>query len=121
MPPPIPLRTYTIDYLVLDQVAGVHPGNQVLEFAACAYDSSGHMLNGLSQNAARQQGQAQPAGQEKYFRAAQSFDVPNTAAWLRVAVRDVNTDQIGTMEIPLPLADAATPAQAASAPSAPSQ
>jgi VWFA-related protein len=121
MPPPIPLRTYTIDYLVLDQVAGVHPGNQVLEFAACAYDSSGHMLNGLSQNAARQQGQAQPAGQEKYFRAAQSFDVPNTAAWLRVAVRDVNTDQIGTMEIPLPLADAATPAQAAGAPSAPSQ
>ena len=71
------------------------------------------MLNGISQNAARQQGKNQPAEQEKYFRAAQSFEVPTTAAWLRVAVRDVHTDQIGTMEIPLPLADAAGAASAA--------
>jgi hypothetical protein len=113
MPPPIPLRTYTIDYLVLDQMAGAQGGNHVLEFAACAYDSLGHMLNGISQSAARQQGKNQPAEQEKYFRAAQNFEVPTTAAWLRVAVRDVHTDQIGTMEIPLPLADAAGAASAA--------
>lgn len=101
LPPPIPLQTYTIDYLVLDQAAA-QQGSQVLEFAACAYDSLGHMLNGLSQNAARTP--AQSAGQKPYFRAQQQFEVPTTAAWLRVAVRDVHTDRIGTMEISLPLA-----------------
>lgn len=101
LPPPIPLQTYTIDYLVLDQAAEQH-GNQVLEFAACAYDALGHMLNGLSQNAARTP--AQNGAQQPYFRAQQQFDVPAQAAWLRVAVRDVHTDRIGTMEIQLPLA-----------------
>jgi VWFA-related protein len=101
LPPPIPLQTYTIDYLVLDQAAQ-QQGNQVLEFAACAYDALGHMLNGLSQNAARTP--AQGGTQQPYFRAEQQFEVPTAAAWLRVAVRDVHTDRIGTMEIPLPLA-----------------
>jgi VWFA-related protein len=101
LPPPVPLQTYTIDYLVLDQAAEQR-GNQVLEFAACAYDALGHMLNGLSQNAARTP--AEGGAQQPYFRAEQQFDVPTTAAWLRVAVRDVHTDRIGTMEIPLPLA-----------------
>jgi VWFA-related protein len=110
--PPIPLRSYTIDYLVLDQAAEQH-GNQVLEFAVCAYDALGHMLNGLSQNAVR--AQAPAGGQQPFFRAEQQFDVPTTAAWLRVAVRDVNTDRIGTMEIPLPLAqDGGAPQQTAS-------
>ncbi len=110
LPPPIPLRSYTIDYLVLDQAAAVH-GNQVLEFAACAYDKLGHMLNGISQDAVRAQAQNQ-AAQQPFFRAEQTLDVPTTAAWLRVAVRDVHTDQIGTLEIPLPLPqDQPAPAQ----------
>jgi VWFA-related protein len=118
LPPPIPLRTYTIDYLVLDQVAAVHPGNQVLEFAACAYDSLGHMLNGISQNAVRVQGQT--TAQQPLFRAEQNFDVPTTAAWLRVAVRDVSTDRIGALEIQLPLASpGAPPATSASADASP--
>jgi VWFA-related protein len=104
LPPPIPLETYSIDYLVLDQAAE-QQGNQVLEFAACAYDALGHMLNGLSQNAER--APAPGGAQQPYFRAEQQFEVPTTAAWLRVAVRDVHTDRIGTMEIALPLADAA--------------
>ncbi|HEX4006415.1 MAG TPA: VWA domain-containing protein [Acidobacteriaceae bacterium] len=102
MPPPIPLQAYTIDYVVLDHAAQTH-GNQVLEFAACAYDSLGHMLNGISQNAARVPAQGATPAQQALFRAQQTFDVPTTAAWLRVAVRDVHTDRIGTMEIPLPL------------------
>ena len=114
LPPPIPLRTYTIDYLVLDQAATVH-GNQVLEFAACAYDNLGHMLNGVSQEAVRAQAQNQ-AAQQPFFRVRQQFDVPTAAAWLRVAVRDVHTDQIGTLEIPLPLTQngSGTPTQTAS-------
>ena len=103
LPPPIPLRAYTIDYLVLDQAAAANT-NQVLEFAACAYDPLGHMLNGVSQNAARVPTPAANGKPQPYFRAEQQFEVPTTAAWLRVAVRDVNTDRIGTIEIPLPLA-----------------
>ena len=104
LPPPIPLRPYTIDYLVMDRNAGQQTGGQVLEFAAGAYDMNGKLLNGLSQNAVRgatpNGGKAQP-----FFRAQQTLEVPTTAAWLRVAVRDVNTDRIGTLEIALPLAE----------------
>jgi hypothetical protein len=105
LPPPIPLRAYKIDYLVLDQSAEAHASGQVLEFAAGAYDIDGKLLNGIAQNAVRGDAQSgKGPGQLPFFRAEQTLDVPATAAWLRVAVRDVNTDRIGTMEIPLPLA-----------------
>lgn len=105
LPPPIPLRAYRIDYLVLDQSAEAHTSGQVLEFAAGAYDIDGKLLNGIAQNAVRGDAQSgKGPGQLPFFRAEQTLDVPATAAWLRVAVRDVNTDRIGTMEIPLPLA-----------------
>jgi VWFA-related protein len=102
LPPPVPLSPYTIDYLVLDRSAQARNG-QVLEFAAGAFDANGKLLNGLSQNAVRSQ-DANGASGQPIFRARQILEVPPRAAWLRVAVRDVNTDRIGTMEIPLPLA-----------------
>ena len=106
LPPPVPLQTYTIDYLVLDQSAEAHAGGQVLEFAAGAYNIDGKLLNGIAQNAVRAQTTAaEKSGQQvPFFRAEQTLEVPTTATWLRVAVRDVNTDRIGTLEIPLPLA-----------------
>ena len=117
LPPPIPLRTYTIDYLVADQsAAAAQHGNQVLEFAACAYDPLGHMLNGLSQHAARTNAPAANGKPSPYFRAEQQFEVPTNAAWIRVAVRDVNTDRIGTLEIPLPLPASQSSPQTAAAP-----
>ncbi len=105
LPPPVPLQTYTIDYLVLDQSAEAHAGGQVLEFAAGAYNIDGKLLNGIAQNAVRAQTTAaEKSGQQvPFFRAEQTLEVPTTATWLRVAVRDVNTDRIGTLEIPLPL------------------
>jgi hypothetical protein len=107
VPPPIPLRPYTIDYLVLDQTAASKKGQQTLEFAACAYNSDGKMLNGLSNYAMRPSVRsAQPQGQP-LFRGQQVLEVPTTARWLRVAVRDVATDRIGTIEVKLPLAGAA--------------
>ena len=117
LPPPIPLRTYTIDYLVLDQNAVAHASGQVLEFAAGAYDNEGKLLNGISQDAVRGPATAgTKPGQQPFFRAQQTLDVPAAAVWLRVAVRDVNTDRIGTMEIPLPLpADQPTVASGQSA------
>jgi hypothetical protein len=62
------------------------------------------MLNGLSQKATQDAAAAQKPGGSPYFRAEQTLDVPVDAAWLRVAVRDVNTNRIGTLEIQLPLA-----------------
>ncbi|HTW49324.1 MAG TPA: hypothetical protein VMD92_15330, partial [Acidobacteriaceae bacterium] len=117
VPPPIPLQPYTIDYLVMDQSAAMH-ASQVLEFAACAYDADGRMLNGLSQYAARTQARtAQKRGDpppgKPLFRAEQTLEVPTTARWLRVAVRDVATDRIGTIEIRLPLAAQGAAAQQA--------
>ena len=103
LPPPIPLRPYTIDYLVLDQSAETHTNGQVLEFAAGAFDANGKLLNGLAQNAVRDQTPDGNGKQRPIFRATQTLEVPAAAAWLRVAVRDVNTDRIGAMEIPLPL------------------
>jgi hypothetical protein len=103
LPPPIPLRPYTIDYLVLDQNAETHTNGQVLEFAAGAFDANGKLLNGLAQNAVRDQTPDGNGKQRPIFRATQTLEVPAAAAWLRVAVRDVNTDRIGAMEIPLPL------------------
>ncbi len=121
LPPPIALQPYTIDYLVLDQSIGEHSNGQVLEFAAGAYNSEGKLLNGIAQSAVRGPATGdQSSGQQRFFRAEQTLDVPTGAAWLRVAVRDVNTDRIGTLEIPLPLdADhAVAEKQAAGSPSA---
>jgi hypothetical protein len=115
VPPPIPLRPYAIDYLVLDQTGQVRPGQQTLEFAACAYDQDGKMLNGLSQYAVRVQGQQPKKAGEPLFRATQVLEVPTTAQWLRVAVRDVATDKIGTIEVRLPLPGEAHAGQAESA------
>jgi hypothetical protein len=49
------------------------------------------------------------------YRARQGFDIPTRAAWLRLAVRDVVGNRIGSLEIPLPLA-AESPAQSEAAP-----
>lgn len=104
VPPPIPLQPYTISYLVMDRTAAMHPGQQVLEFAACAYNADGKMLNGLSQYAERSQPRtARKAGEPPLFRAEQTLLVPTGARWLRVAVRDVSTDRIGTIEVRLPI------------------
>jgi VWFA-related protein len=113
--PPVLLRTVTIDYLVLNPATDTSAGQQIMEFSVAAYDEMGKMLNGLSQDAARPQPsqKGDPAAQQ-YFRALQTLDVPETATWIRVAVRDTRTDRIGTIEIPLPLAsehhNMATPA-----------
>jgi VWFA-related protein len=114
---PVLVQGYTIDYVVLDPSA-VHARGTMLELAAAAYDRMGNMLSSLSQNAVRTQ--ATPDSKTgSFFRAKQTLDVPTTAAWLRVGVRDVNTHRIGTMEVPLPLTGA-RPATQAVAPGDPS-
>jgi VWFA-related protein len=117
----VPVREYTIDYVVLDPSAA-HAQGTVLELAAAAYDRMGNMLSSLSQNAERTQ--APGSKTDPFFRAKQTLDVPTTAAWLQIGVRDVNSHRIGTMEVPLSLAGAGpaggTPATQPGAPGDPS-
>jgi VWFA-related protein len=114
IPKNLAVQTYTVDYLVPEHMVAALNGQKELEFAATAYDADGKMLNGLSQKASEDASDAAKAGASPYFRAEQTLDVPADAAWLRVAVRDVSTNRIGTFEIPLPLApDGATAQQAA--------
>lgn len=100
---PVPVMNYTIDYVVLDRMAEVNAKGRALEFAACAYDKLGKMLSGISQQAVRP-GPPRAGSQESgsYFRAEQNVEVPANAEWLRVGVRDLATDRVGTIEVHLP-------------------
>ncbi len=101
---PIKLQRYAIGYTVLAQQLRLNGDPLNLELAVAAYDADGKMLNALVNNgvseATRPPGQPAP----KSYRVELQLDVPLDAAWIRVAVRDANTDRIGAMEIKLPLA-----------------
>lgn len=115
---PIQLQRYVIDYTVLlpPRPEGSKP--LALEFATAAYDEDGTMMNGVVENGSRiaaapalsrAQGgvsAGQGAGQqpqESFYRTQQRIDVPLAATSIRVAVRDMNTDRIGALEVNLPL------------------
>jgi VWFA-related protein len=115
---PIQLQTYEIDYTV----AARYPS---LELAAAAFDADGKMLNGVVQMAEENEEDdgariLASARHGAIFRLQQQFDVPMTAVSVRLAVRDVATDNIGALEVSLPLAPEGktTEAQAHSAASA---
>ncbi len=95
---PIQLQKYEIDYTV----AARYPA---LELAAAAYDADGKMLNAVVQRVAEDGAQlSDEAAREAIYRMQQQFDVPTSAVSVRVAVRDVATDNVGALEINLPLA-----------------
>ena len=116
-PRPIQLQTYQIDYTVAARYSS-------LELAAAAFDADGKMLNGVVQRAAEieEDGEQILAGQrrEAIYRLQQQFDVPMSAVSLRLAVRDVATDNVGALEINLPLAREEKTADAALHPAVPS-
>jgi VWFA-related protein len=104
--PPIPLQRYAIDFTVMARQLQLSAAPLNLELAAAAYDADGNMLNALVSNAEAQAKAASStnAPAPKAYRARQELDVPLAAQWIRVAVRDANTNRIGAMEIKLPLA-----------------
>jgi VWFA-related protein len=111
---PIQLQRYEIDYTV----AARYPA---LELAAAAFDADGKMLNAVVQLA--DDVSAQDSGglkHEAIYRIQQQFDVPMSAVSVRLAVRDVATDNVGALEINLPLAPAEKTADAALHPTGPS-
>lgn len=118
---PIELQTYAVDYIVMlpPKVEGSdRPRPLALEFATAAFDADGMMLNGVVENGTRNvaadptlsrvQG-GSPASsdadrQKGFYRAQLQIDVPLAATSIRVAVRDMNTDRVGALEVALPLA-----------------
>lgn len=103
---PIQLQTYEIDYTV----AARYP---TLEVAAAAFDDDGKMLNGAVHRVVEDNAQfGTGKNREAIYRVQQRFDVPMGAVSLRVAVRDVSTDNVGALEVNLPLAREAQTADA---------
>ena len=94
----VQLQTYQIDYTI----AARYP---LLEIAAAAYDDDGKILNSAIQRFI-EPGTEFPDNKAggSIYRVQQQFDVPVNAASVRVAVRDVATDNVGALEIKLPLA-----------------
>ena len=102
---PMKLQRYAVDYTVMaHQLLAASGAPPSLEVATAAYDSDGQMLNAMVNNATTEESDAATTQPQKAYRIQQQFDVPLTAASIRVAVRDTNTNRIGAMEVRLPLA-----------------
>ena len=69
-----------------------------------AFDADGNELSSIVQRVVdtRSATERSPV-EQKTYRLQQQMDVPLKAVSFRVAVRDVTTDHIGTLEVPLPL------------------
>jgi VWFA-related protein len=91
------LQTYQIDYTI----AARYP---LLEVAAAAYDDDGKILNAAIERVIEEGASFLDAKEGgAIYRVRQKFDVPVNASTVRVAVRDVATDNVGALEIKLPL------------------
>jgi VWFA-related protein len=107
---PVTLQTYQIDYTI----AARYP---MLEVAAAAYDDDGQILNSAIERVIEEGIRFQDGKKDgAIYRVQQQFDVPVNAATVRVAVRDVATDNVGALEIKLPLVLEPPPATSAPAP-----
>jgi len=116
--PAVPLQAYVVEYaLPAQQLKAESPadGGQrfLLELAAEAFDADGQMLVGKVDHAREtvsespwNVGEGNPAasGEPIFYRAQQKIAIPLNATSIRIAVKDVTTDRVGTMEVTLPLA-----------------
>ncbi len=116
--PAVPLQAYVVEYaLPAQQLKTESPagGGQrlLLELAAEAFDADGQMLVGKVDHARETvsespwnvgEGSPAAAGESAFYRAQQQIAVPLSATSIRLAVKDVSTDRVGTMEVTLPLA-----------------
>jgi hypothetical protein len=104
---PVKLQKYRIDYGVLDsqmKLLAIRKGRPpMLEFAAAAYDEDGRQLNSILNDGVASTESAPQGKPGALFHADQELDVPEGAAWIRLAVRDTLTDKTGTIEVRLPL------------------
>ena len=119
--PPVQVQPYTVEYTVptrqFQLLEERSEQTTTLELAAAAFDGDGNELSSIVQRVVdRRSATERSDAEQKIYRVQQKMDVPLKAVSLRVAVRDVTTDHIGTLEVPLPLPpEAETQATAPSA------
>jgi hypothetical protein len=105
--PPVQVQPYTVEYTVPTrqfQLLEERSEQTTLEVAAAAFDGDGNELSTIVQRVVDGRSATERSNAEqKIYRVEQKMDVPLKAVSLRVAVRDVTTDHIGTLEVPLPL------------------
>jgi VWFA-related protein len=95
---PIDIQTYQIDYTIAAR-------EKTLEVAATAFDENGRSLNGVVQQVDQDDSASiKEDSHEGIYRIEQQIDVPTTANSIRVGVKDVKTNNVGAMEVSLPLA-----------------
>jgi len=123
--PPIQLQKYNIDYGVIDSQlkdsAERKGAPATLEFAAAAYDNDGRLMNSMLNQGQVNGKAAKNANSAPLFHAIQALEVPQGAAWIRLAVRDQLNNRTGTLEVHLPLKPEATTASASAAAPNPGQ
>jgi len=96
--PPIKLQTYLVDYQIIARIPN-------LEVAAGVFDDEGRLLDGDVEEASSASAKPEDAQAKfTYFRVQQKLEVPANSVFLRLGVRDLSNDRMGTMEIRLPLA-----------------
>jgi VWFA-related protein len=110
---PIEVQTYKIDYAIAAR-------EKALEIAATAFGDDGKTLNGVVQRV-EDDGSEFNDGQshEGIYRIEQQIDVPTSAVSIRLGVRDLKTDNVGALEISLPLAPEGSTADASAHPATP--
>jgi VWFA-related protein len=106
-----PVKRYWIDYAADMHPVAANVGSDGLyrlsvEFAAIAYDRDGKMLN-VANRAFKLN--LQPAQYNQIMQSGlplhQELDLPAGEVYLRLAVHDLSTDRIGSVEIPLRVSD----------------
>jgi VWFA-related protein len=116
--PAVPVQAYVVEYALpaqqLKAESAVSDRRQLLlELAAEAFDADGQMLVGKVEHARENisespwnvsEGSSAASGELAFYRARQQIAVPLNATSIRIAVKDVSTDRVGTMEVTLPLA-----------------
>jgi len=107
---PVDVQPYAVDLAVLARHLTLTPGengNQhlTLEFAALAYGPGGQRLNGARMQLRNSlTPEMVTETQKSGYRYRLLVDVPVTARYLRVGVRDNLSNRLGVVEMPLPLA-----------------
>jgi VWFA-related protein len=106
----VDVARYAVDFALLSGHVNLISGengsqNLAMEFAAYAYGPEGQRLNGARMRLRRTliPEMLTPA-QKKGYRYRLLVDVPVTARYLRVGVRDNLSNRLGVVELPLPLA-----------------
>lgn len=114
---PVQVEQYAVDFAMLARHVTLTPaenGGQhlELEFAVLAYGPGGQRLNGARMQLRRTlTPEMLTAVQKSGYRYRLLVDLPVTARYLRVGVRDNQSNRLGVVELPLPLAAQPSPAQ----------